>query len=820
MNVLKFGGSSLANADRFSQVVEIINGVNESHPTAVVVSAPQGITNKLVALTEAISEQNTDALLSDLKDHLAGILTDSFTKYSDINQSETLAAFETIYDDVSRKVHGAELLGHCPEQTYAQIVSSGERFSVMLLGAIFQSQGKSTQKFDPERFIHVKDDAIEPIVEINLTREAFKEHYSEVANLCLMPGFVARDMAGATTTLGRNGSDYSAAILAVCLDANVCEVWTDVDGVYNSDPRLINDAKLLDTMSYHEAMELSYFGAKILHPKTISPLRQFKIPCRIKNTHAPENPGTYISETSAESDDMIRAVTNLPDVAMITVSGPEMKGMVGMASRVFSTISQADISIIMISQSSAEYCISFCVPGSEADTAMNALNIAFDLEIKSKLLDPIQIKKNLAVITVVGDRMQHQRGIAAKFFTALANARVNIIAIAQDSSERTISAVVRAKRLDDATRICHTSLFKKQAAIDAIVIGCGTVGSELIQQILTQSERLAKQNIQLNLIGIANSRQILLKPEGIQASDDWRAELSQQEQGLNLETLNQFSQDAHLLNPVLIDCTSSAEIATQYADYLENGYHVVTANKKANTDNLDYYNRLRTAARSQHKKFQYETNVGAGLPVIDNLQSLLKAGDELIQFEGILSGSLSYIFGEVHNGLSLSEATAKARELGYTEPNPAEDLNGLDVARKALVIAREAGMQLELDDLTVEAAVPEALANLTDADEFMSQLADYDAEFKVLVDKAEAEQKVLRYVAQINDAKITVGIQAVDINHPLYAIKAGENAMAIHTKYYNPVPFVIRGYGAGAQVTAAGLFGDMLKTMSVETSVS
>jgi len=817
MNVLKFGGSSLANAERFRNVAKIILDNNSGTDIATVVSAPQNMTNELITLTELISKSKGHEQVATIKLKLTKILSDCFELFPNIDQASTLEQFDALMSQLGNWTKGAELLGHCPDQTYAQIISCGERFSVLLLEAIFKSDHKQVQIFDPEKFIVVNNQASDPLVELEQTIEEFKQHYPTVGKLCLMPGFAGKDKQGNTTTLGRNGSDYSAAVLAVCLEAEECEVWTDVDGVYNSDPNLIKDAKLLTTMTYHEAMELSYFGASILHPKTIMPLQQYNIPCRIKNTHAPEKQGTFISNDSA-SDEFVRAVTNLPDVAMITVSGPAMKSVVGIAGRVFNAISQANISIKMISQSSAEYSISFCVPGVEADAALHCLNIAFELELQSKLLEQIQVQKDLAVITVVGDKMQHQRGIAAKFFTALSQARVNIIAIAQDSSERSISAIVRAKRLDDATRICHQSLFGRRATIDAIVIGCGTVGSVLIKQILSQTDYLSEKNIAINLVGIANSKTILLDRDGI-SSEDWVERLNQTSQLMNLDTLVEFAHEAQLLNPVIIDCTSSEKISSQYVDFLNNGFHVVTANKKANTDSMEYYQALRTAAMTHYKKFLYETNVGAGLPVIDNLQGLLRAGDELKKFEGILSGSLSYIFGEVHNGLSLSEATLKARDLGYTEPNPAEDLSGLDVARKALVLAREAGLDLELDDLNVTPGVPETLANISDADEFIKRLPEYDAEFQKLVDDAQAEGKVLRYVAQIDGSDIRIGIQAVDEQHPLYHVKDGENAMAIHTSYYQPVPFVIRGYGAGADVTAAGLFGDLLKTMSIETTV-
>ena len=814
MKILKFGGSSLKNADRFLHVAKIVDDYSQKSQVATVLSAPKGVTNDLITLTDGLETLNEDNLIAQqncIEQKLLKILDDVFNECSSINQAHITTEFEVLMARLKKLSHGANLLNHCPDTTLAQIISTGEKFSVLLLSEIIKTFGHDVSHILPEKFLTTDEHSIEPIADLAVSKESFNREYENLSQVSFMPGFYGIKPNGETTTLGRNGSDYSAAILAVCLGADMCEVWTDVDGVYNSDPNLIESAKLLDKMSYHEAMELSYFGAKILHPKTILPLLQYDIPCRIKNTFFPDKPGTLISSESS-SDELIKAVTNLPDVAMVTVSGPEMRGMVGMASRVFSAISQADISVIMISQSSAEYSISFCVPGDESDAALKCLNKAFELELKNELLEPINIRPNLAIITLVGDKMQHQRGIAAKFFGALSQARVNIIAIAQDSSERSISAVVRAKRVDDAVKICHQSLFLNKPTIDAIIIGCGTVGKELLSQINKQQQWLSNKNIALNVVGIANSKHILLDSNNIDLAN-WQESLAEATDSLDLALLKSFIAEAQLNNPVIIDCTSNESIALQYNDYLANGFHVVTANKKANTLDYDYYCQLRKTSEINQRRFLYETNVGAGLPVIDNLQGLLRAGDELVQFEGILSGSLSYIFGEIHNGLSLSEATLKARELGYTEPNPAEDLSGLDVARKALVIAREAGLSLELDDIKIEPVVPAELAEITEAAEFVEKLPSFDDTFAKKVKAAEANGQVLRYIASIEDEQIKVAIQAVDSNHPLFGVTKGENALALHTRYYQPIPFVIRGYGAGAEVTAAGLFGDLLKTL-------
>jgi len=814
MQVLKFGGSSVADATCFNHVAEIIHGYTQKTAVATVLSAPKGITNDLIALTEALSslsKTQVEEMQKAIEEKLQNILNESFSNYPDIHITPITEGFSRIMNRLGQLVQGAMLLDHCPETSLAQILSTGEKFSILLLAGFLESLGHKVTEINPGNFLTTDDRSVEPIADLIVSQKKFQEHYPDPGQVSLMPGFFGIKPNGETTTLGRNGSDYSAAILAVCIGADICEVWTDVDGVYNSDPNLVKEAKLLEKMSYREAMELSYFGAKILHPKTIAPLLQNKIPCRIKNTHFPDNPGTLISDESG-SGDIIKAVTNLDNVAMVTVSGPEMTGMVGMASRVFSTISLAEISVLMISQSSSEYSISFCVPGDEADAALECLNNAFKLELQNELLEPIHIRPNLAIITLVGDRMQQQRGIAAKFFGSLSQARVNIIAIAQDSSERSISAVVRAKRVDDAVKTCHQNMFLKKPSIDAFIIGCGTIGKALIAQIHKQQERLSKKNISLNVVAIANSKKIVMDKDSIDLSN-WQASLEQAEQSFSLEQITEFVSDAHLCNPVIVDCTSNEGIAMLYNDYLDAGFHVVTANKKANTASYDYYCQIRKTAQLKQRRFLYETNVGAGLPVIDNLQSLLRAGDTLNKFEGILSGSLSYIFGEIHNGMSLSEATLKARDLGFTEPNPAEDLSGLDVARKALVLAREADLAMELDDIHVEAVVPEQLAAIEDASEFIEKLPDFDQEFQQKIDQAEQKGQVLRYIASIEDGQINVRIQSVDPTHPLYGVINGENALAVHTEYYQPIPFVIRGYGAGAEVTAAGLFGDLLKTL-------
>lgn len=814
MKVLKFGGSSLAGANQFLNVAEIIKHESKSEQLAVVLSAPQGITDLLVQIADNLTNgKSVNTALDELQQIIEHIRTGLIVSIGESKLSSLNNLLDTSITKLKQLIKGAQLLGHCPEKTRAQILSSGENISIIFLSHIFNCYQLKYSKIDPQLFLITEDSNIEPIADIALSIESFKQEYSSLQPISLMPGFIGTKPDGEITTLGRNGSDYSAAVLAVCSESQVCEIWTDVDGIYNADPRLVEQPQLIQSMSFYEAMELSYFGAKILHPKTIAPLSQYNIPCLIKNSLSPNKAGTLISQKTSNNESA-KAISNLNDVAMINVSGPGMKGMVGMASRVFSAISHANISVILISQSSAEYCISFCVPGTESKLAEKCLNKEFSLELKNDLLEPISIKKNLAIISLIGDRMQQQKGIAANFFKSLSQANVNIIAIAQDSSERSISAVVRAQRIDDAVRICYRNLFHQQQTIDAFILGCGSVGQELISQIGKQQQILAQRNIRLDVYGIANSRSILLDQKGIDLSSNWQGKLNQVKQDFSLKTLNEFVSENHLVNPVIIDCTSSEQVSLEYVNFLTHGFHIVTANKKANTMSMGYYKQLREAAKLKHKHFLYETNVGAGLPVINNLQGLLNSGDQLIKFEGVLSGSLSYIFSELQKGGCLSEVTLLARQKGFTEPNPAEDLSGLDVARKVLIIAREIGLSLELSDIELEPVVSKELAKITNTDNFLKQLPSYDETFQAKIEQTKKDNKVLRYIASIENQKCKVSIQAVSPDHPMYNIGNGENALALHTHYYQPYPLVIQGYGAGAKVTAAGVFGDLLRTLT------
>ncbi|HUN76630.1 MAG TPA: bifunctional aspartate kinase/homoserine dehydrogenase I [Steroidobacteraceae bacterium] len=810
--VHKFGGSSVADADCFRRVAEILESLPQPR-LAVVLSACRGVTDALLRLVALAEQQDASyqAELAALRERHGAIARTLLA--SDAAQLY-LAGLDRDCHDIEGILHTVELTRSAAHNVRDLIAGYGEIWSTKLFHRYFEARGRRagpTQWLDARRVIVVEWGPLGPAIlwpesERNIARLVD----ADFRGTLIITGYIASNRRGVQTTLGRNGSDFSASIFGALLEACEIQIWTDVDGVLSADPRRVPDAKVIDSLSYLEAMELAYFGAKVIHPQTMAPAVRRGLPIWIRNTFAPEKPGTLICE-HPESSLPVKGITTIEHIALINLEGAGMIGVPGTAHRLFGALREEHISVILISQGSSEHSICCAVPSVEADRAAAVVRAAFDRELKEGQIQSVDVDPELAIMAVVGDGMAGTPGVAANLFSSLGSARVNVRAIAQGASERNISVVVSGKDATRALRAVHAGYYLSPHTLSIGIIGPGTVGQVLLDQLASQSERLRREfQLDLRVRGILSSSRMLLAESAVDLSS-WRQVLEQSSQPANLARYLEHVRVDYLPHTVLIDCTASEEVARNYRDWLARGIHIVTPNKKANSASWESYRALQEARRSGRAHYLYEATVGAGLPIIQTLRDLRATGDEIVSIEGILSGTLAYLFNVYDGSTAFSEIVRDAKQRGYTEPDPRDDLSGMDFARKLIILGREMGLALELGDVRIESLVPEGLG-AGSIEHFMRELPRHDAAMRDRLESARRRGNVLRYVGKLTaDGQATVGVTEVDTKHALANIALTDNVVRFATERYCDNPLIVQGPGAGPAVTAGGVFADLVR---------
>jgi len=813
MKVLKFGGTSVGSVESILNVKNIVETCNE--PVAVVVSALCGITDQLI-LTSQMAKAGDAKYIDSYNDMverhhaiIEGVIKDG------VQKAALLYAVDGLLSDLKSIYHGVYLIKDLSEKTLNAIVSYGERLSSNIVASLIDG----AKLYDSLTFIKTEKKQCKNMLVSDLTNtlvvEAFKELTDGAVKVALVPGFISTDVStGEVTNLGRGGSDYTASIIAAALGAKALEIWTDVDGFMTADPRVINSAYTIDTLSYVEAMELCNFGAKVVYPPTIYPVCIKNIPIYIKNTFRPDAQGTVIQEKCTDEGRAIKGISSINDTSLITVSGLSMVGVIGVNRRIFSALADNGISVFMVSQASSENSTSIGVRNEDAEQACEVLNAEFAKEIEMGAMYKMSLESNLATVAVVGENMKHTPGIAGKLFGTLGRNGISVIACAQGASETNISFVVESKSLRKTLNVIHDSFFlSAYQVLNLFICGVGTVGSSLIEQIASQREKLMRERgLKLNVVGIASGHYAMFDREGLELTNFKERLLASQPS--DLERLKNEIIGMNIFNSVFVDCTASADVASLYNDFFEHSISVVAANKVAASSCYDNYARLKATARKRGVKFLFETNVGAGLPIINTINDLYNSGDKILKIEAVLSGTLNYIFNTISADIPFSETVRLAKEEGYSEPDPRIDLSGKDVIRKLVILSREAGYRLEQEDVEKHLFIPNEFFEGS-IEDFWKNLPSLDADFEARRKVLEAEKKHWRFVAKLENGKGSVSLQEVGERHPFYDLEGSNNIILLTTERYHEYPMLIQGYGAGASVTAAGVFADIMSIANI-----
>lgn len=812
MKILKFGGSSISTPKRIEDVVQIVVASHaNSSIGAVVFSAFGGVTDQLIVMSRHAA--SGDPLYMD---SLVGLKARHHEAASNLLSASfldtTLHFLEKEFQDLEDLLHGVFLIKECSPRSLDCIVSFGERFSTFILAEAIKGHIPGSTYFDARRLIKTDSSFGHAHLDYEATQVAIGQLLTKFDGVPIVTGFIASSLQEETTTLGRGGSDFTASILGAVLEASVIEIWTDVDGMMTADPRKVKQAYPIPHISFKEAMELSHFGAKVIYPPTLTPAMQKGIPICIKNTFNPFGEGTWIDRDSISSSSFVRGISSIEKISLLCLEGAGMVGVAGIAGRLFAALSKHGINIILISQASSEHSICFAISPDSAEKARSALEKEFALEIRSQMIDPVKIEEHLSIVAVVGENMRKTPGIAGKLFGALGRNGVSSIAVAQGSSELNISVVVSHRDETKALNAIHEEFFpSSRLSLNLFLVGIGLIGATLLDQIHQQKEILREQHaLDIRLVGIADSKRMAFDSKGIDLGN-WREFLDLAAEKTDLRNYLEKVKELNLNNSVFVDCSASEEIAEIYEEILQSNISIVTPNKRANAGSYERYKRLQNVTRTKDVKFLYETNVGAGLPIIKTVINLLRTGDRIKKIEAILSGTLSYLFNNLHKGVSFSSVLKQAELKGYTEPDPREDLSGKDAARKLLILARESGYPLEMEEISIEPLLSQACLEASCVAAFYEALKQEDSHFQTKIAQAENEGRKLRYIASFEEGRASIALKAVGIDHPFYQLTGSDNIVAISTARYSESPIVIKGPGAGAAVTAAEVFADILR---------